>query len=404
MRSGNTGTLFLCKKIMSSDKYEKRGVSSQKQDVHKAISNISIGLYNNTFCKIIEDVFGPDSDKAIILHADGAGTKSSLAYLYWKETGDMSVWKGIVRDALYMNIDDMMCSGALGPFIISSTIGRNKMLIPGDIISTIIQEFYEQSIWLTNLGIKTELAGGETADVGDLVKTIIVDSTVYTQIHKSEIIHINIQPGDVIVGFASYGQATYETEYNSGIGSNGLTFARHEVLFNNYAIKYPETFDVNLSKDYVYTGKYDVTDMDNETKLPIGKLLLSPTRTYIPLLKEILPIFRSKIHAIIHCTGGGQTKVLNFTKNIHIKKYNLLPVPPVFRLIQSVSNCSWYEMFKVFNMGHRLEIYTDQQTAQHLIEMAKGFNIDAQIIGHCEYSETNKLSIKYNDNELEYVK
>lgn len=391
---------------MSSDKYEKRGVSSQKEDVHKAISNINIGLYlyKNTFCKIIEDVFNPASDKAIILHADGAGTKSSLAYLYWKETGDMSVWRGIVRDALYMNIDDMMCSGALGPFIISSTIGRNKMLITGEIIAAIIQEFYEQSHWLTSLGIKAELAGGETADVGDLVKTIIVDSTVYTQINKSEIIDINIQPGDVIVGFASYGQSTYETEYNSGIGSNGLTFARHEVLANHYAARYPETFDNNLHQDYVYTGKYNVTDIENETKLPIGKLLLSPTRTYIPLLKEILPAFRSKIHGIIHCTGGGQTKVLNFTKNIHIKKYNLLPVPPIFRLIQSVSNCSWEEMFKVFNMGHRLEIYTDEPTAQHLIDRAKNFNIDAQIIGHCDYSDGNKLSIKYNEKELEYVK
>ncbi|MCX7863121.1 MAG: AIR synthase-related protein [Bacteroidales bacterium] len=389
---------------MNLDKYEKRGVSSQKEDVHKAISNLDKGLYENTFCKILPNIFEPGTSNVVIMHADGAGTKSSLAYLYWKETGDINVWKGLVCDALYMNIDDMMCSGALGPFVVSSTIGRNKGLITGDIISTIINEFNEQCQWLTSVGIPAILAGGETADVGDLVRTIIIDSTVYSQIKKENVIQINIQPGDVIVALASYGKASYEKEYNSGIGSNGLTFARHEVLYRKYAQQYPETYDSNIDEEYIYTGKYKVTDVEPETKLSVGKLLLSPTRTYVPILKDIFKQYRDKIHGIIHCTGGGQTKVLNFTKNIHIIKENLLPIPPVFRLIQSVSNSDWKEMFRVFNMGHRLEIYTDLFTAEQIIKVSQQYNIDAKIIGHCQPSNENKLTIKYNQEEYTYIK
>ncbi len=389
---------------MNQNKYEKRGVSSQKEDVHKAIKNIDKGIFNNVFCKVLPNIFGKNTSSALILHADGAGTKSSLAYLYWKEIRDINVWKGIAKDALFMNIDDMICVGALGPFIISSTIGRNKILIPGEVIATIIEEFNEQAKWLSSIGINSTLAGGETADVGDIVKTIIVDSTVYSSLVTNNILQINIKPTNVIVGFASYGKASYESEYNSGIGSNGLTFARHEVLHNRYAEKYPETYDNNLEKEYVYSGKYLLDDIESETKISIGKLLLSPTRTYAPLMKEILPQFKKKINGIIHCTGGGQTKVLHFTKNVHIIKNNMLPLPAIFKVIQSVSNCSWHEMYSVFNMGHRLEIYTDEKTAHKLIEIAKLFNIEADIIGYVEESNKNELTIKTSKGNFYYKK
>ncbi len=389
--------------FMSQNKYEKRGVSSQKEDVHKAIKNIDKGLFKNVFCKILPDIFN-NSDNALVLHADGAGTKSSLAYLYWKETNDISVWRGIAQDALFMNVDDMLCVGALGPLLISSTIGRNKKLIPGEIIATIIDEFNEQAKWLSSIGINSALAGGETADVGDLVKTIIVDSTVYTSLKKDDVILIDIQPGNVIVGFASYGKASYEKEYNSGIGSNGLTFARHEVLHHIYAEKYPETYDSLLEKEYIYSGKYLLNELENETQISIGKLLLSPTRTYAPLMKEILPRFKNDIKGIIHCTGGGQTKVLHFTKNVHIIKNNMLPLPPIFKLIQSVSNCSWSEMYSIFNMGHRLEIYTNEKTAYQLIQIAKSFKVEANIIGYVEKSNKNELTIKCDKENLYYKK
>lgn len=389
---------------MNQSKYEKRGVSSQKEDVHKAIQHIDKGLYTNTFCKILPDFFYQTSDDVLILHADGAGTKSSLAYLYWKETGDISIWKGIARDALFMNIDDMLCSGSLGPFLISSTIGRNKMLIPGEIIASIIDEFNEQAKWLSSLGMKTVLAGGETADVGDLVKTIIVDSTVFSKLNKNDVIQINIQPGNVIVGFASYGKSIYENEYNSGIGSNGLTFARHEVLNNIYAEKYHETYDSFVEKEYIYSGKYLLTDIEKDTQISIGKLLLSPTRTYAPLMKEVLTQYKSNISGIIHCTGGGQTKVLHFTKNVHIVKNNMLPLPPIFKIIQSVSNCSWSEMYSVFNMGHRLEIYTDEKTAHKLVQLANSFEIDANVIGYVEQSDNNELTIITENGKHQYKK
>jgi len=388
---------------MENNKYEKRGVSSKKEDVHEAIKNLDKGIFPNTFCKILPDI-DKNNKKVIILHADGAGTKSSLAYLYWKETNDLSVWKGIAQDALVMNIDDMICSGTLGPFVISSTIGRNKKLIPAIVISTIIESFNELTKFYNQLGFKTFLAGGETADVGDLVKTIVVDSTVYSRFNKENVININIKPSNVIVGFASYGKATYENEYNSGIGSNGLTFARHEVLHKIYASKYPETYDNNIEEKYIYSGKYLVTDKDSETNIEIGKLLLSPTRTYAPLLKEILPYYKNKIRGIIHCTGGGQTKVLNFTNNIHIIKNNLLPIPPIFRIIQNVSNCSLHEMYSVFNMGHRLEIYTDEKTAYKLIEIAKQFNIHSEIVGYCEKSNKNELTIITELGTFKYSK
>ncbi len=389
---------------METNKYEKRGVSSQKEDVHKAISKLDKGIYNNTFCKIIADVFQKTSNEAIIMHADGAGTKSSLAYLYWKETGDLSVWKGIAADALYMNLDDMLCVGSLGPFIISSTIGRNKHLIPGEVVSAIINGFNELAQKLSSYGIETVLSGGETADVGDLVRTIIVDSTVFSKIAKREVINIDIKPGNVIVGFASYGKATYEDEYNSGIGSNGLTFARHEVLHHRYAAEYPESYDGNIEEQLIYSGKHHLTDIEPETGLTIGKLLLSPTRTYAPLLKEIIPVYRDKITGIIHCTGGGQTKVLHFTKNIHIVKDHLFPLPPVFRIIQQSSNCSWQEMYSVFNMGHRLEIYTDEKTASSMMQVAKDLSIDSQIIGYCEESARNELTIKSSTGNYYYSK
>ncbi|HOU99307.1 MAG TPA: AIR synthase-related protein [Bacteroidales bacterium] len=387
---------------MNIGKYDKRGVSSQKEDVHAAIKNIDKGLFPNAFCKILPDFISNDSDKALIMHADGAGTKSALAYIYWKETGDISVWKGIAQDALIMNLDDLLCVGSTGPFLVSSTIGRNKHLISGEVIAAIINGFNEIIAELNEFGVQARLAGGETADVGDLVKTIIVDSTVFASMERSKIIENNIRPNNVIVGFASFGKATYEKEYNSGIGSNGLTFARHEVFSKEYAQKYPETFDHHIEHDFVYSGKYKVEDKYAESPMNVGKMVLSPTRSYAPMMIEILNKYRNQINGIIHCTGGGQTKVMHFIDHIHVVKNNLFDLPPVFKMIQEVSNADLKEMFSVFNMGHRLEIYTSETVAKELIDIARSYNIEAKIIGYCEASERKKLTIKTKNKVLEY--
>ena len=380
---------------MSSDsRYAQRGVSSQKEDVHKAIEILDKGLYPNAFCKILPDYLTNDREYCTVMHADGAGTKSSLAYIYWCETHDLSVWKGIARDAVIMNTDDLLCVGATDNILLSSTIGRNKLKIPGDIIMYILKGFDELISQLADYGMNIYLTGGETADVGDLVRTIIVDSTVTSRMKRNEVIENHIQPDDVIVGLASYGQASYEDEYNSGIGSNGLTSARHD-MFNNYlATKYPESYDDLIPKSLVYTGKFGLTDIIPGMEISAGKLLLSPTRTYAPIIIPLLKELRPYIHGMIHCSGGAQTKVMKFVKNLHVIKDNLLPAPPVFRLIQKQSQTKWQEMYEVFNMGHRFEIYLPEKYAQVVVDISKSFNVDAQIIGHVEASDSNKLTIK----------
>lgn len=388
---------------MAEDRYMQRGVSSGKEEVHAAIKTIDKGLYPKAFCKIVPDILGGSDDHCTIMHADGAGTKSSLAYMYWKETGDISVWRGIAQDAIIMNTDDLLCVGATDNILLSSTIGRNKNLIPGEVISAIINGTEEVLEMLRNNGIGIYSTGGETADVGDLVRTIIVDSTVTCRMKRSEVItNEKIQAGQVIVGFASYGQSTYENEYNGGMGSNGLTSARHDV-FNNYlASKYPESFDALVPKDLVYSGSKKLTDTIDNVSVNAGKLVLSPTRTYAPLMKKILDEYRQVIGGVIHCSGGAQTKILHFIDNLHIIKDQLLPIPPLFNLIQQESQTPWKEMFKVFNMGHRLEIYLDEQYAQGLIDIAKSFNIDAQIIGRVEASESKKLSLTHSGTVYQY--
>ena len=385
-------------------KYDSRGVSFDKKEVHEAIKNIDKGLFPLAFCKIIPDIITGDDNYCLVMHADGAGTKSSLAYAYWKETGDLSVWKGISQDSLIMNIDDLICVGAINNIVVSSTIGRNKKLIPAEVIKTIIEGNEKVISKLNSFGINIKSSGGETADVGDLVKTIIVDSTVVCRLKKEEVIdNSNIKNGDVIVGLASFGKTTYEDEYNSGIGSNGLTSARHDVFDKYLKIKYPETFDNSLSDDLIYIGSKKLSDKIPGIDLDAGKLVLSPTRTYAPVVKEILSkIERKKIHGIIHCSGGAQTKVMNFVKNKHIIKDNLFETPPVFKLIQSESKTSWKEMYQVFNMGHRLEIYTDENSAQSIINISKSFNLDAKIIGRVEDCKENKLSISTNKGLFEY--
>ncbi|MCX6328718.1 MAG: AIR synthase-related protein [Bacteroidia bacterium] len=381
--------------MSENSKYSKRGVSSHKEDVHSAIKNIDKGLYPTAFCKIIPDLLGNDPDYCNIMHADGAGTKSSLAYVYWKETGDLSVWKGIAQDAIVMNLDDLLCVGAYNNILLSSTIGRNRNLIPGEVISAIINGTEEILEWLRNLGIGIHSTGGETADVGDLVRTIIVDSTVTVWMKRSEVIsNHNIKAGDVIVGLASYGQTTYESEYNSGIGSNGLTSARHDVFGKYLGKKYPESYDNSLPNNLFYTGKLKLTNPVKGLNLDAGKLLLSPTRTYAPVVKKILETMRSEIHGMVHCSGGGQTKILHFIDNLHIIKDNLFPLPPLFRIIQEQSGTPWKEMYQVFNMGHRFEIYIDQKNADAIIDIAKEFNLDIKVIGHCEKSKIGKLTIK----------
>ena len=385
-------------------KYDSRGVSFDKKEVHQAIKNIDKGLFPLAFCKIIPDIITGDENYCLVMHADGAGTKSSLAYAYWKETGDLSIWKGISQDSLIMNIDDLICVGAINNIVVSSTIGRNKKLIPAEVIKTIIEGNENVISKLNSFGINIKSSGGETADVGDLVKTIIVDSTVVCRLKKDEVIdNSNIKSGDVIVGLASFGQTTYEDEYNSGIGSNGLTSARHDVFDKYLKIKYPETYDNSLKDDLIYIGSKKLTDQIPGIDLDAGKLVLSPTRTYAPVVKEMLSkIERKKIHGIIHCSGGAQTKVMNFVKNKHIIKDNLFETPPVFKLIQSESKTSWKEMYQVFNMGHRLEIYTDENSAQSIINISKSFNLDAKIIGRVEDSKENKLSISTAKGLFEY--
>jgi phosphoribosylformylglycinamidine cyclo-ligase len=381
----------------------QRGVSASKEDVHNAIKNIDKGLFPKAFCKILPDVLGGDPAWCNIMHADGAGTKSSLAYMYWKETGDLGVWKGIAQDALIMNIDDLLCVGALDNILVSSTIGRNKNLIPGEVIAAIINGTEELLEELRSYGITIWSAGGETADVGDLVRTIIVDSTVTCRMKRADVIsNDHIRPGDVIVGLASYGQATYEKEYNGGMGSNGLTSARHDVFAKYLAQKYPESFDNSISNDLVYSGSCKLTDTIEGLGIDAGKLVLSPTRTYAPVVKKLLDECRAHIHGMVHCSGGAQTKVLHFVDQLHIIKDNLFPVPPLFRLIHEQSGTSWAEMYKVFNMGHRLEVYTSQDMAGKIIEISKSFGIDAQIVGRCEAATEKKLTIRSEFGEFLY--
>jgi phosphoribosylformylglycinamidine cyclo-ligase len=387
----------------SESRYIQRGVSASKEDVHNAIKNIDKGLFPQAFCKIIPDILAQDPDYCNIMHADGAGTKSSLAYMYWKETGDLSVWKGIAQDALIMNTDDLLCVGATDNILVSSTIGRNKKLIPGEVISTIINSTEELLEELRSYGISIFSTGGETADVGDLVRTIIVDSTVTCRMKRSDVIsNDKIRPGDVIVGLASSGQATYEKEYNGGMGSNGLTSARHDVFANYLASKFPESYDNSIDKTLVYSGKLKLTDKIKELGIDAGKLVLSPTRTYAPVIKKILDEFRPVIHGMVHCSGGAQTKVLHFVDNMHVVKDNLFPIPPLFKIIREQSGTSWSEMYKVFNMGHRFEIYTSADVAKDLISISKSFNIDAQIVGYCETFLGKKLTIKSESGEFVY--
>lgn len=388
---------------MSDSRYMQRGVSASKEDVHNAIKNLDKGLFPKAFCKILPDVLANDPDCCNIMHADGAGTKSSLAYMYWKETGDLNVWRGIAQDALIMNIDDLLCVGAIDNILISSTIGRNKNLIPGEVIAAIIHGTEELLEELRSYGMHLYSAGGETADVGDLVRTIIVDSTVTCRMNRSEVIsNDNIVSGDVIVGLASSGKATYEKEYNGGMGSNGLTSARHDVFANYLAKKYPESFDNSISPELVYSGNYKLTDKIAELGIDAGKLVLSPTRTYAPVIKKVLEEFRPFINGMIHCSGGAQTKVLHFVDHLHIVKDNLFPVPPLFRIIQEQSDTSWEEMYKVFNMGHRFEIYTSEEVAEKVIAISQSFGVDAKIVGHCESSTTKKLTIKSEFGEFVY--
>lgn len=392
---------------MSSDtskRYNLRGVSASKEDVHQAIKNIDKGLFPQAFCKIIPDYLTNDDQYCIIMHADGAGTKSSLAYMYWKETGDISVWKGIAQDALIMNIDDLLCVGATDNILLSSTIGRNKNLIPGEVISAIINGTEELISELKNHGVTIHSTGGETADVGDLVRTIIVDSTVTARMKREDVIdNANIQAGDVIVGLASFGQATYEKEYNGGMGSNGLTSARHDVFAKYLAEKYPESFDASVPNELVYSGQTKLTDSVKNSPINAGKLVLSPTRTYAPVIKKILSKYNSnQIHGMVHCSGGAQTKVLHFVDNVHVIKDNLFPVPPLFKLIQENSKTDWKEMYQVFNCGHRMELYVPAEVAQDIIEISKSFNIDAQIVGRVEKSDSKKLTITSEYGTFEY--
>jgi phosphoribosylformylglycinamidine cyclo-ligase len=386
-----------------SDRYNQRGVSASKEDVHNAIKNLDKGLFPQAFCKIVPDHLTGDEEYCTIMHADGAGTKSSLAYMYWKETGDISVWKGIAQDAIIMNIDDLLCVGCTDKILLSSTIGRNKNLIPGEVISAIINGTEEVLQMLRDNGVNIISTGGETADVGDLVRTIIVDSTVTARMKRSEVIsNDNIKAGHVVVGLASYGQATYENEYNGGMGSNGLTSARHDVFSKELMAKYPESFDPSVPDNLIYTGSKKLTDQVNKVELDAGKLVLSPTRTYAPVIKKVLEELPGKIAGMVHCSGGAQTKVLHFVENLHIIKDNLFPTPPLFKMIQEESGTDWKEMYKVFNMGHRMELYVDEADAQAVIDISKSFNIDAQIIGRVEASEQKQVTVKSEHGEFVY--
>jgi phosphoribosylformylglycinamidine cyclo-ligase len=387
----------------SKQRYMDRGVSSSKEDVHQAISNIDKGLFPKAFCKIVPDILGGDPLYCNVMHADGAGTKSSLAYLYWKETGDLSVWKGIAQDAVVMNLDDLICVGATDNILLSSTIGRNKNLIPGEVVSAIIHGTEEFCSAMRELGISIYPTGGETADVGDLVRTVIVDSTVTCRMKRSEVISADrIMPGNVIVGLASYGKATYENSYNGGMGSNGLTSARHDVFSKYLADKYPESFDPKMPEQLVYSGNMNLTDNIGSIGINAGKMVLSPTRTYAPIVKKILELNRDNIFAIIHCSGGAQTKVLHFVENVHIIKDHLFEIPELFRVIQAQSGTDWLEMYKVFNMGHRLELYVDSKIVEEIIAISRAFNVDAQVIGHVESCEGKKVTIKSPLGTFEY--
>ena len=388
---------------MADTRYNLRGVSAGKEDVHNAIKNVDKGLFPQAFCKIVPDYLSDDDAYCIVMHADGAGTKSSLAYMYWKKTGDISVWKGIAQDALIMNIDDLLCVGATDKILLSSTIGRNKNLIPGEVISAIINGTEELLETLRNQGIGIHSTGGETADVGDLVRTIIVDSTVVCRMKRADVIsNHTIQPGDVVVGLASFGQASYESTYNGGMGSNGLTSARHDVFNHSLAEEFPETFDPSVPKDLVYSGSKNLTDPVENSPIDAGKLVLSPTRTYAPVIKKILDHHRSEIHGMVHCSGGAQTKVLHFVDNVHVIKNNLFPVPPLFKLIQEESSTDWKEMYKVFNMGHRMEIYVSPELADSIIAISNSFGIAAQIVGHVEAFDGKKLTIESPYGTFEY--
>jgi phosphoribosylformylglycinamidine cyclo-ligase len=388
--------------MKTTDRYLQRGVSASKEDVHKAIEKIDKGIFPKAFCKIVPDTLAGDPAYCTIMHADGAGTKTSLAYLYWKETGDISVWKGIAQDAIVMNTDDLLCVGATGPMLYSSTIDRNKNRIPGEVIAEVINGAEEVLDMLRSYGVEIYSTGGETADVGDLVRTVTVNSTVIARMKRSEVIdNANIQAGDVIVGLASYGQANYENSYNGGMGSNGLTSARHDIL-GKYLSKYSESYDPEVSEDLIYSGSKKLTDPVEGTPLNVGQLILSPTRTYAPVAKALLDELRQHIHGMVHCSGGAQTKILHFVDNLHIIKDNLLPVPPLFKLIQEESGTSWQEMYKVFNMGHRLEIYLPQEYAERVIEISKSFGIDAQIVGRVEEAAEKKLTIRSEFGEFLY--
>lgn len=392
--------------MISSQRYDQRGVSASKDDVHNAIKNIDKGIFPQAFCKIVPDILTNDDAFCNIMHADGAGTKSSLAYTYWKETGDISVWRGIAQDAIIMNLDDLLCVGAVDNILLSSTIGRNKNLIPGEVIAAIINGTEEILAELRNAGIGIYSTGGETADVGDLVRTIIVDSTVTCRMKRDEVIaNHTIKAGDVIVGLASYGQATYEHEYNGGMGSNGLTSARHDVFNKSIAQKYPESYDAAIPYELIFSGSKNLTDLvdiGNSQSMTAGKLVLSPTRTYAPIIKTILDNYRNQIHGMVHCSGGAQTKVLHFIDKLHVIKDNLFPVPPLFKLIHEESGTSWQEMYKVFNMGHRMELYVPEEIAQHIINISKSFNVDAQIIGRIEDAEKKKVTIRSEFGEFVY--
>lgn len=389
--------------MSEQSRYQQRGVSASKEDVHKAIRNTSRGLFPKAFCKIVNDHLGGDPNYCNIMHADGAGTKSSLAYLYWKETGDLSVWKGIAQDAIVMNLDDLLCVGAYDNMLVSSTIGRNKNLIPGEVISAIIQGTEEFLEHMRSWGIGIWSTGGETADVGDLVRTIIVDSTMIARTKRDEIIsNANIQAGDVVVGLASFGKASYENEYNSGIGSNGLTSARHDLLDNIYANLYPESYDPRVPPDLVYSGSLKMHNPSEIEDVNVGKLLLSPTRTYAPVIKEVLQQFRKQVHGMVHCSGGGQTKVLHFIENLHVIKNDLFSMPPLFSMIQQQSGTTWKEMYQVFNMGHRMEIYVPEKYAGDIISMSESFGVQARIIGRCEPIKGKKVTVKSAVGEFVY--
>lgn len=388
---------------MKNQRYDLRGVSASKEDVHNAIRNLDKGIFPKAFCKIIPDILGNNPYYCNIMHADGAGTKSSLAYAYWKETGDLSVWKGIAQDALIMNTDDLLCIGAVDNILVSSTIGRNKNLIPGEVVSAIINGTDELIQQLGEMGVKLYFTGGETADVGDLVRTIIVDSTVTCRMKRVDVIdNANIRPGDVIVGLSSSGQASYEKAYNGGMGSNGLTSARHDVFAHYLAEKYPECYDDKIPSELVFSGSYHLTDKIENLGIDAGKLVLSPTRTYAPIVKKMLEKIRPQIHGMVHCTGGGQTKILHFIENLRVIKNNLFPLPPLFQIIQQESQTDWKEMYKVFNMGHRMEIYLPEAYAEEVIDISRSFNVEAKIIGHCEPSDKKELIIESEFGKFEY--